>query len=396
MVNLLLNVPAHINLRKIGKIVFLVIPLCLQASVASPEESNKNSSTIQNCQPEDEIGFRGFTARLENDTFTNTDQNYTNGLAVTAVSHDIGDSLKTECLPLPLRLHSKFIKALTPGFWTHPDGTTSTYNVVVKLGQAIFTPKDFSSRDLILNDRPYAGLLYVGMSWNQRSKNPEMNLEILDTREITLGIIGPWSLAKEAQDAVHDATTVPKFYGWSHQLNNEPAIQLAMDKKFKSYQGDYAFAPGFSGDYISSLGVRLGNIETSVTLGIEGRLGLNLPNDFGSYTIRPGAENRPPSTASPAGRSNGAFGPQSGVHLFSILETKLVARDFSLDGNLFSSSHHVTRRPWVAFAAIGVSLHTIMLKRGYKLALMQAYHTFEFEEQEANHAYGSVALSMEF
>jgi lipid A 3-O-deacylase len=75
------------------------------------------------------------------------------------------------------------------------------------------------------------------MSWNQRSKNPEMNLEILDTREITLGIIGPWSLAKEAQDAVHDATTVPKFYGWSHQLNNEPAIQLAMDKNLKVIKG---------------------------------------------------------------------------------------------------------------------------------------------------------------
>lgn len=367
--------------------------LCLQTSVAHTEEFNKNSSNILNCQTEDEIRFRGITARLENDTFTNTDQNYTNGLAFMAISHDIGDRLKTECLPLPLRLHSEFIKTLTPGFWTAADGTTATYNVVVKFGQSIFTPRDFLRTDLILNDRPYAGLLYVGMSWNQRSKNPEMNLEILDTREVTLGIIGPWSLAKEAQNIVHDATVVSRFFGWNHQLNNEPAVQLAMDKKFKSSHGDGAVISGFSSDFISSLGVRFGNIETSVILGVEGRMGLNLPDDFGSYTIRPGAENRPPSTSLAHDVTSVL---RSGLHVFSILETKLVARNFSLDGNLFSSSHHVTRRPWVAFGAIGFSANAIMKKRGYKLAIMHAYHTLEFEEQEYNHAYGSMALSVEF
>ncbi len=351
------------------------------------------TQAAENCRSEDSIEFRGITARLENDLFTNTDQNYTNGVAITAVSRDMGDKLRTECLPLPFRLHSRLIKTLTPDFWNNTNGTTATHNVVVKIGQSMFTPKDPLRNDLIENDRPYAGILYVGMSWNKRQNIPQKNLEMLDTREITLGVIGPWSFAKEAQNVVHEVIGVDRFHGWDHQLKNEPAIQLAMDKKFKNYQSNEAIIADFSADAIRSIGLRLGNIETSASFGIEGRVGWNLPNDFGSYTIRPGAENRPPSTPSIHSVTNTHY---TGIHLFSTLETKFVARDFSLDGNLFRPGPHVTRRPWVGLGAIGLSIQSLIMKRGYKLAVMRVYRTREFEEQSSYHAYGSIALSVEF
>src|SRR5690606_34242122 len=103
-------------------------------------------------------------------------------------------------------------------------------------------------------------------------------------------------------------------------------------------------------DKIHFYGLRLGNIETSAAAGIEGRIGWNLPNDFGSYPIRPSAENRPPSAAVSRARTStepDAARDLTGAHFFGTIETKLVAWDFSLDGNLFHSSHHVTRRPWV-------------------------------------------------
>lgn len=369
---------------EIKKFIMLLILLGLHITDIQAEE---------NCQADDAIKIRGMTLRLENDLFTNTDQNYTSGVAITAVSRDMGDKLRVECLPLPLRLHALLIKNLTPNFW-NTEGTTSTHNVVLKIGQSIFTPRDPSSNVLILTDRPYAGLLYVGMSWNQRRNFPQENLEMLDTREITLGVIGPWSFAKQSQNVVHETIGVDRFQGWGNQLKNEPAIQLAMDKKFKKYQSDGgAIGPGFSADMIRSLGVRLGNIETSASLAIEGRMGWNLPNDFGSYPIRPGAENRPPSSSSIHNQTNP---PRSGVHFFSMLETKLVAHDFSLDGNLFRSAHQVTRRPWVASGALGLSLQTIIRKHGYKFALMRVYRSREFEEQDTYHAYGSIALSVEF
>ena len=95
-----------------------------------------------------------------------------------------------------------------------------------------------------------------------------------------------------------------------------------------------------------------------------------------------------------ANRSAGA--PRAGIHLFGTLEAKLVAHDFSLDGNLFRSSHEVTRRPWVAQAAVGFSAQGLVAGHGVKLAAMRVYRTREFEEQTSRHAYGSVALSLEF
>ncbi|MDP1901020.1 MAG: lipid A deacylase LpxR family protein [Rubrivivax sp.] len=367
---------------------------------ALAQSTPDSTSGAAACEAAQAIEFRGLTVRLENDLFVDTDRNYTNGAALTAVSRDIAGSLRTECLPAPVRLHAELIKWLNPGFWSDAGGPAHSQNVVVKFGQSIYTPNDPLRTDLIADDRPYAGLLYVGMSWNRRTHAAHSDTEMLDTREITLGVIGPWSLARQAQNLIHDAVGSERFLGWDHQLKNEPALQGVMDRKFRGYRGDGATTPGFSADSIRSIGLRLGNIETSVSAGIEGRIGWNLPNDFGTYPIRPGAENRSPSSASLRGGSNEATGiasgPRAGVHLFGMLEAKFVAHDFSLDGNLFRSSHQVTRRPWVAQAAVGLSAQGLVAGHGVKLAVMRVYRSPEFREQPSNHAYGSVALSLEY
>ena len=222
----------------------------------------------------------------------------------------------------------------------------------------------------------------------------------MDTRELTLGVIGPLALAEEAQNLVHDVIGVDQFQGWDNQLGNEPALQMALDRKFKAYRGTGAITPGFSADTIRRLGLQLGNIETSAMVGIEGRVGWNIPNDFGTYPIRPGAENRPPSASSihggPGDSASLATRPRAGIHLFGTLETKLVLHDYSLDGNLFQSSHSVTRIPWVAQAAVGFSAQSPVAGHGVKLAVMRVWRSREFEEQGPSHAYGSVTLSIEF
>lgn len=287
----------------LGK-AWLAVMLFLSMAPTMAQVVNEDASGIRDCKAHEVIKFRGGTAELENDLFADTDQNYSSGVAITAVSQDIVGKLKPECLPTPVRLQAELIMLLNPGFWTDAENPAHTQNVVVKMGQSMFTPKDFARTDLILDDRPYAGLLYVGMSWNRRKHEPQGNLEVLDTREITLGVMGPWALGEQAQNLIHDLIGVDRFLGWQNQLKNEPALQLAIDRKFRDYRGMGAIVPGFSVDSIRSLGLRLGNIETSASVGIEGRIGWNLPNDFGTYPIRPGAENRPhrlrPSTATQA------------------------------------------------------------------------------------------------
>ena len=373
--------------------------ICGVAPVSAQFASSTETVPPQ-CSTQDAIRFRGFSARLENDLFAETDQNYTNGVAFTAVSHDLVGQLKHECLTVPVRLHAELIRYLNPSFWADPDNPAQTQNVVVKFGQSMFTPKDPNQTALILDDRPYAGLLYVGMAWNRRQQAPQNNTEILDTREITLGVIGPLALARPTQHTVHNIVGTDKFQGWNNQLGNEPALQMALDRKFKNFKGTGAIQPGFSVDSTHSLGLQLGNIETSATVGIEGRIGWNIPNDFGTYPIRPGAENRPPSAASIHGNtedaSTGSTRPRAGIHLFATLESKLVVHDFSLDGNLFQSSHSVTRRPWVTQAALGISAQRPIAGHGVKLALMRVFRTREFDEQGPSHSFGSVTVSIEF
>src|SRR3546814_1224877 len=131
---------------------------------------------------------------------------------------------------------------------------------------------------------------------------------VLDVCKLTLGVIGPWSLPMESQDLVHDGRGVDRFLGWEHQLHNGPAVQFAIERKYKRF-AEGAIRPGWGHDLVASHAVRLGNIETAASVGLEGRFGWNLPNDFGSYPIRAGAENRPTSSAAAMRTSKPAPSP---------------------------------------------------------------------------------------
>ncbi|AMN47102.1 hypothetical protein ACG33_08330 [Steroidobacter denitrificans] len=349
------------------------------------------------CLPEQSLRWRGGTLRLENDLFTGTDRNYTNGVALTVVSRDLQGALRPECLPQPIGWYARFIGWVDPEFWRDSGAQSASQNVVVRFGQSMYTPEDKARSDLIPGDRPYAGLLYLGLAWNRRVHPQAANYEMLDVRELTLGVIGPWSLAERSQNLVHRVRDIERFRGWDNQLRNEPAFQMAMERKYKPYT-EGAVRPGWGGDVIGSYALRVGNIETAASTGVEFRAGWNIPNDFGSYPIRPGAENRPPSgvAALRTTTPQSVQAPKPGAHVFLNLEAKAVAWDFSLDGNMFRHSHHVSRRPWVAQAAIGISSQWLVAGRGLRLAVMRVWRTREFDQQTGHHAFGSIALSLEF
>ena len=344
------------------------------------------------CEKIEKFRLRGVALRLENDAFAKTDRNYSHGLAISLVSRDIKNYSQTACLPFPLRIHSRLTTFLTPVFWAPEESDLQPHTVLVNLGQAMYTPGDPFRKNVIVNDRPYAGIIYVGMALNQRHTLPESSFEVFDSREITLGVIGPVSFARETQNFVHDIFGDTRFLGWDNQLSNEPAFGLSLEKKFKKFKGTESITPGFTYDIINAIGLQLGNIETSANYEIEGRVGWNLPNNFGSFAIRPGEESRAPELGVNDNDSSNA----TGIHFFTILGIKLVGYDFSLDGNIFQKSHHVTRRPWVTFGAVGIGLPTLLKRRRYNLSLMHVYRSGEFEEQDSTHSYRSVGLSIEF
>lgn len=316
------------------------------------------------------------TLYLENDLFgfKDRDRYYTHGTKLSWISRDLSNYREIESIPA----------------WTHRlieklpyvNRPESLHTVSVSLGQNIYTPEDKERSDLIEGDRPYGGITYLGLGL-QRKTSLRM-----DTFELTLGIVGRHSYAQDCQVAIHRRIGSVKPRGWSHQIRDEPVLNLYLERKRKLFQN--LADGGFGYDVIPHLGVAAGNVSTGVNLGGQARFGWNLPNDFGTYLIRPGSD-----SSAPLDDSDPRFNQQMkrlGIHLFCAVDGKVVVRNIFLDGNTFRDSHSVDKKYLVAdlIAGVGVIIHR------FKITYSYVYRTKEFKSQRGEQQFGSIALSCTF
>lgn len=132
-------------------------------------------------------------------------------------------------------------------------------NVIVSLGQNIFTPQDLTRSDLIEDDRPYAGWLYGGLGFRRRGPG------IMDTLELQFGFIGEPSLGEPTQTLVHKLRGIEKPNGWRHQLKTEPTTGLTYERKWRAF--DRGGRSGFGLNAIPHVGVVLGNVDIFASVG---------------------------------------------------------------------------------------------------------------------------------
>lgn len=314
-----------------------------------------------------------FSVHFENDLFADTDQNYTNGIKLSWVSPDLSRFRQSKELP---DWSHKYIDMLP--FINEKDRER---NVAFSIGQSIFTPQDIQRSDLIRDDRPYAGWLYLGAAFH--SKKPTR----MDTFEFQLGVVGPLSLAEESQTLVHQIRKFSKPKGWDNQLENEPGINLIYERKWRDPIVGSDRGLGF--DIITHVGASVGNVFIYGNMGLELRTGWNLPKDFGTSTIRPGGDTNDPIHKQDPRRAGDA---KFGIHFFGFFDGRAVARDIFLDGNTVADSHSVNKRPFVADFAAGVALTYDRLK----LSFAKVIRTREFDGQPDNHRFGSITLSYTF
>ncbi|HEX4862159.1 MAG TPA: lipid A deacylase LpxR family protein, partial [Rhizomicrobium sp.] len=118
---------------------------------------------------------------FENDIFYNSDHDYTNGvlLAYTTAPQDTPDWAVRWARLLP--------------FFAQDGDVRTRY----ALGQDIFTPHNLHLADPPPTDRPYAGFLYGAFGLVDDTGTN------LDQLQVSLGVIGPASLAEDTQKWVH-------------------------------------------------------------------------------------------------------------------------------------------------------------------------------------------------
>jgi lipid A 3-O-deacylase len=243
-------------------------------------------------------------------------------------------------------------------------------NLVVSIGHLIYTPEDIKAKQIIENDRPYAGYLYSSLGYHTRSDNK------LDTIEFSLGLIGPSSQGQQAQDFIHELRDFEKFNGWDNQLNNEVTINVLYEHKQRFFRNT-TLTKRLQHDLIAHTGISLGTVATHINTGFEYRIGLHLPDDFGTASVRPGGD-----SASP-GRNDLRLRPKfiNGLHVFLAADSRLVARDIFLDGNTFEDSHGVDKKTVVADIALGFNF----ISGQWKFSYAQVWRTKEFKLQEISH-----------
>ena len=312
-----------------------------------------------------------FTFRFENDLFAGTDKSYTNGIKLSWISPDLPWFHESDDLP---DWGKAIVKRLP-----FSDIEDLQRNIVFSAGQNMYTPDNTRTTDLITDDRPYAGWLYAGAAFHNK------NYRRLDTIEVQLGVVGPWSFAEESQNLVHEIRGIDEAQGWDNQIKNEPGIVLLYEHK------DRILTPktlsGFGFDAITHYGGALGNIYTYANAGMEIRFGWNLPTDFGTSLIRPGGDTNAPADTKDPRYQQTVHG--FSLHAFAAATGRLVLRDIFLEGNTFRGSHSVDKELLVGDFIVGASLIFDSLKLSYA----QVFRTREFEEQDGSHNFGSVSIS---
>jgi lipid A 3-O-deacylase len=305
---------------------------------------------------EDDKGIFNFT--LENDLFTGTDEGYTNGVRFAWLSSETN-------APDWARWSADHFLPLAP------DGKK---RISLAFGQSIFTPNNIQTALPIRDDRPYAGWLYgsVGIVSDTGAT--------LDNVVLTVGMVGPAALGEPIQKFVHHVVDSHQPLGWDNQLENEPGIVLTYERKWRSL---YAFAPfGLGADLSPHAGVNLGNINTDASVGAIARLGFKLPDDYGPPRIRPSLP------------GSDYFVPTSDLsgYLFAGIEGRGVLRNIFLDGNTFSDSLSVDKKPFVGSFQLGVA----MTYGEARISYAQVFLTKEFYGQQDPERFGVLTLSYRF
>ncbi len=298
-----------------------------------------------------------FSLVFENDYFANSDRDYTNGIRFGWASAE--DSMPE---------------------WAHgmadylPFPQNGRQRLAVTVGQSMFAPQNLSRRDLVIGDHPYAGWLYGSFGIITDTD------KTLDNLTLTLGVVGPMSLAEDAQKFVHRFTNGNQPEGWDHQLKNEAGFVLSYERKWRAIA---EFSPfGIGADVIPHVGINLGTVNTDVSTGATIRLGYDLPADYGPPRIRPSLAGS--DFFIPSRELNG--------YLFVTVAGRAVLRNIFLDGNTFASSPHVDKKLLVGSLQIGEAITYGETRLSYTHVFM----TKEYTTQKHPSAFGVITLSHRF
>ena len=222
-----------------------------------------------------------FRFHYDNDYFTSSDQNYTQGYSFEVVL----DALKKN--PINALLLNE---------------VNASQQFGLSIDHIGFTPNNIGNPDIQYGDRPFASAIMLKSF--KINTNAERKSRLISA--LRLGLIGPGAFGKEMQVGIHEATgnTIPQ--GWQNQIKNDAVVNYEV-----IYQREiFAIPHYFSLQYEAS--ANLGTLNTNASAGVVAMAGL-FANPFSNSEKR-----------------------RFQIYIYSKPEMNFVGYDASLQGGLFN------------------------------------------------------------
>lgn len=222
-----------------------------------------------------------FRFHYDNDYFTSSDQNYTQGYTFEIVL----DALKKNPINALLL-----------------NDANASQQFGLSIDHIGFTPNNIGSPDIQFGDRPFASAIMLKSF--KINTNSERKSRLISA--LRLGLIGPGAFGKEMQVGIHEATgnTIPQ--GWQNQIKNDAVVNYEV-----IYQREiFAIPRYFSLQYEAS--TNLGTLNTNASAGVVAMAGL-FANPFSNSEKR-----------------------RFQIYIYSKPQATLVDYDASLQGGLFN------------------------------------------------------------
>lgn len=303
------------------------------------------------------------TLTVENDVFTQSDNNYTNGIGVAWVSDAVHAS-DDDFVGRWTRLWSFLPFVADEGY---------TNYAAWSLAQEINTPDDIDDPDPSPDDQPYSGILYLDSTLYAR--NPDWT----HAWQLKLGVVGPASKAGDVQRDFHRLIGADKPRGWDTQLPNEPVVNLSYTVAHLAAAGHVGQSAQWRMVPVATAGI--GNYFTGAGVGVYGEVGWNLVDALGVTALRSGLNTASTIGVEPLDRWSVSF--FGGVGAYGI------AHFLPLDGTLFRDSRSVDSKPLIGMGSFGLCLR----RDRFTLSYARTVFTKTFKTERQGTDFGTVSLS---
>lgn len=273
---------------------------------------------------------------LENDVFFHSDDDYTHGTLIS------------------------YTKLVDKEHWLFKKRVShQTYTI----GQFIYTPDDLKNTELITNDRPYAGLLYLDFTEHMQTKNRLQSFSILG------GIVGPHSYSEISQKTIHKwiDSTYPE--GWANQLSDEIVVNISYSDKYTLFGDKYK-------NLIYGYGASLGNLSIDLSIESTFKFGYNIPSKINTIRLEPYPRNI----------------DDFYIYSFISLGGRAIGRNLTLDGNTFTDSASVEKEIFVGDLITGITTSY----KSFEITYYVSYRTKEYKGQDGYSTFGGLSFNFLF